>query len=544
MKKIEFIYLLISVTSVISCGGGGGGTNGSSNSAVFGVAAVGAPLINSTINLKDSNGNTASTSTDSINGSYQIDTTNLTPPFILRAQKPNGDFLYSASFSNGISNINPLSNVIIGGLSQTIGTGADPNALYQAFTAYSNKVTKVQIDTSTATIYNNLTPAFKAQLGGADINPIYATYNVGSTLDKAFDSTNLVYDITSGQMQELSLAGTSFSTFGSLGNLNSIKDIAGNFSGNVQIGSNLLPIFLNIDTSGNITLYINGQYTFFGVVNISGSLANGSGVIYLLNNGLSSYSQSNSINSTISIGISNNNLLINFGSSIGDFPATLTLQPNVNLTSGNTFVGSQKSFQYKKFGPFVITDGSNNNGTSSYNTTSYLVNALPVNCYVQYIWGIKLADLSQSLYQISLQENYSTSYTQNVPIPLSTAQINLIYSNAAASKASITSQYLNSGFNPYQPPTNGGSVGLLHWQTVNSQYQAALSAVDSQTAILLRQNNGYTQQSCPLAGTSNAVQGGAVIINSGLLTVSVDTASANNTNEQYNIVSAQILNPQ
>ncbi len=349
MNSLKFTFATGLIAALVACGGGGGGGNGGQASAlVSGVAAVGAP-INGTVSLKDSAGSTKQTTTDPTTGEFSIDTSALTPPFILRAQKTNGDYLYSTAISNGIANINPLSNVVMGQVAKSAGVGSDPSALYQGFTTFSAKVTKSLLDSSTASVYSGLSTAFKAKLGNIDVNPIYEPFKIGNALDKAFDDYTIIYDSQSGYFQEKDSSKVVFTTFGALGNLTSIDGIAGNFTGEVQIDVNKRSMFANIGSDGEIALYVDPEYVFLGKLKIENKLGVGSGVMYKLDStGLSSYSPASAKDLSITYELlSTTELKISLSSQVGASPTQVTLSPNVNATFGNNLKGYAKSFEGK-----------------------------------------------------------------------------------------------------------------------------------------------------------------------------------------------------
>lgn len=418
---IHLTGVLLILVTACGGGGGGGGSTAASGTTVTGVAAVGAP-IDGVVSLKDSLGNTKQTSTNATTGAFTLDTTSLTPPFILRAQKSNGDFLYSTSVTNGISNINPLSNVIMGAMSNTAGTGTDPNSLYQAFTTYSNKITAAALDTATASMYGKLSTSFKAKMGSTDTNPIYAPFSIGNALDKAFDSYSIVYDTQSGYMQEKDTSTIKFETFGTLGTLSGITAIGGTYTGEVQIGNNNRAIFANIASDGEVAIYVDSEYLYFGKIAKNGTVASGSGVMYKLgSNGVSAYEAQKAISSTLTAMISGSSLNLTFSASVITSPQAMTIKPYVNGTYGNSLFGSAKAFKSTTLGPFSTSDGTGTqSGTkTSYTSKIFLTEETGSNCTMTAVWTLKLADLEQSVYYITLKETAANSYTYTSPSLLS-----------------------------------------------------------------------------------------------------------------------------
>jgi len=436
--------MVCAIPLLFSCGGGGGG--GSSTSTVTGVAAVGAP-IDGVVSLKDSTGTTKQTTTNATTGEFSIDVTGLTPPFILRAQKSNGDFLYSVALSTGLANINPLSNVIMGAVSNTAGTGTDPNSLYQAFATRSSRISKSTVDTATSNVYSNLTTEFKAKLGSIDFDPIYATFRIGNALDKAFDAYTIVYDSNSGFFQEQDTKNITQKTFGTLGKVTKLSEVGGTYTGTVRIGSNDRTIYANIDNKGGVIIYIDPEYVLSGDLVFRSGALSGTGVMYKLNStGLSSYSSGNAQDVSISVSIaSDTSLRVAITGQISTSPTSLTLSPSVSLTYGNNLKGAAASFA-KAVGPFDLTaTHSKQTGTTRVRDSKiYLTDDTVdnVNCLVSHTWSVQLSDLEQSLYAVEFKETVrdyiftcsksSTRDTQGAGIFVGTGMLVLL-----ADKASI-----------------------------------------------------------------------------------------------------------
>ena len=110
---------------VAGCGGGGGGSV--STVTVSGVAATGAPIIG-TVTLKDKNGVVVGPVATGNDGSFSVDVTKLTPPFILKAEwtaNSQANSLYSAVTGVGTANINPLTHLAL-----QLATNSDPATVF------------------------------------------------------------------------------------------------------------------------------------------------------------------------------------------------------------------------------------------------------------------------------------------------------------------------------------------------------------------------------------------------------------------------------
>ncbi len=122
-KRIEFIpvaFPIIVAVLLSACGGGGGGSGGGSGSTIGGTAAAGGPIVG-TVTIKDSSTPIPRERFVDIeaDGNYEIDVSDLIPPFMLRADGTVGGrsySLYSAAATpdiGGTINITPLTDLII-----------------------------------------------------------------------------------------------------------------------------------------------------------------------------------------------------------------------------------------------------------------------------------------------------------------------------------------------------------------------------------------------------------------------------------------------
>ena len=120
MKKTLCILAALGMVVLVilsGCGGGGGGGGNSGSGGtptVSGTVASGGPLAGATVTLKDSAGNSR-TATTAGNGTYSLDTTSLTPPFLLLVTTATQTFYSVSADANDTSTINitPFTDLII-----------------------------------------------------------------------------------------------------------------------------------------------------------------------------------------------------------------------------------------------------------------------------------------------------------------------------------------------------------------------------------------------------------------------------------------------
>lgn len=124
---------IVAAAVLAACGGGGNSTTGSA-APLTGTAAVGAPLPNATVNLKDANGKTSATTADA-NGAYTFaDVSGFAAPLMLQATGTAGGQTYTlhsvlekipAAGVSSVVNVTPATEVAM-----AQATGADPAAVF------------------------------------------------------------------------------------------------------------------------------------------------------------------------------------------------------------------------------------------------------------------------------------------------------------------------------------------------------------------------------------------------------------------------------
>ena len=136
--RIALLLVLGYCATLVACGGGGGsggGTPSSASSTVTGTAASGTALAGLTVTLKDST-NKSVTATTSASGAFTLDSTGLTPPFLLAVTTPGGTRLLSVSADanrTATLNITPITDLLVRSWYGLQGQSGD--------TAFGNPVT-------------------------------------------------------------------------------------------------------------------------------------------------------------------------------------------------------------------------------------------------------------------------------------------------------------------------------------------------------------------------------------------------------------------
>jgi hypothetical protein len=185
--------------ALVACGGGGGGdsavsatspaptttapattTPAPTTSSISGVAATGQAMVGATITITDANGVTATKTADSA-GSYSVDVTAMTAPFVITATSQVGDTQLSltsmlaekpAAGSTGTANITPLTNA----MAALLAPHGNPEEL-AAPAVLKTAVTKAKLDEVTAKIRTAIENILKdAGLDSTKFDPVSTVF--------------------------------------------------------------------------------------------------------------------------------------------------------------------------------------------------------------------------------------------------------------------------------------------------------------------------------------------------------------------------------
>jgi hypothetical protein len=218
--------------------------------AVAGIAAAGAPLAGK-VHLSDSSFKTYS-SNSQINrdGSFSIDTTGMTAPFILRADDKDGNALYySFAKEPGIFHINPLTDLALTVAALKAGR-LSPADLFANHTTSDMNAVAGAITGAVSNIMDSLNPLLSLYRAN---DPLSGSYQVnGQGLDGLFDDVAFT---VSGGMVTIARKDTNTTVFSSaLSDLISAPYSAG-------LDTNNLPTPRWYPTPGNaeLTLKVQGN---------------------------------------------------------------------------------------------------------------------------------------------------------------------------------------------------------------------------------------------------------------------------------------------
>jgi hypothetical protein len=185
--------MIAALAGIAGCGGGGGspvagaGSGGAAAATLSGTVAVGAPMVNATVVVKDANGDerTAAAAAD---GSYSgIDVAGLTAPFRVQAcglVEGSLACYYAVVDAAGRANVTPLTNATV-----SLALGTDAATLFDNDTAAPSRSA---MDAQKQKLMSALQPVITAVLGSASIDFATTTFNADRTgMDKLLDAVRI-----------------------------------------------------------------------------------------------------------------------------------------------------------------------------------------------------------------------------------------------------------------------------------------------------------------------------------------------------------------
>jgi hypothetical protein len=164
---------------------------------VSGTAAKGLAIASTTVTIRDKSGNTKTGTTNS-NGSYTVDTTGMTLPFLLQISSGTGYF-YSVATATGTTNIHPFTDLIIRNWYAV--KGLDVNTVF-AGPAPLVMPSMSEINTIEA-VFRNILSTWLANTGltASTFNLLTSPFNANGTgFDLVLDNTAVVIDTTTGNV--------------------------------------------------------------------------------------------------------------------------------------------------------------------------------------------------------------------------------------------------------------------------------------------------------------------------------------------------------
>ena len=232
MRKLASVVVLLSfILSLTACGGGGGGNTDTntvvSPASVVGVFSAEQPIANADISLKDANGTVKTTVTD-VNGVYYIDTSGLTPPFVIKGSYTSASVPYTyysylagdfSSTDNVKANINEFTSAATTLLVAQSGNGNNPATLFSETDANRTTILNTDISQALSTLTELVCPILLSDdklstvgcnfAAGEDfINMLYAADPTVNDIEKLSLLIDVEIDPASGDLTARDSSGT------------------------------------------------------------------------------------------------------------------------------------------------------------------------------------------------------------------------------------------------------------------------------------------------------------------------------------------------
>ena len=282
---------LSSLVLLAACGGGGGNSagNGATSVNTTGTAAIGSPIVGGTVVLKCASGITTSTTTGS-DGSWAISLNASDYPCVAEVSRgqANGVALTSALHSvlaaPGVSNITPLTDIMVGVLGKqdpsTWFANVSTSVIASSITTDNLKTALDKLKSALASLpgkpslpdgFNPLNTPFKAQSGDAG-DDLLESYGASLTASGLTQSQAAV-DTANGQaLTQQANTATAYTTPGLMAiHMGSSVNLDGTFA--IAIADpnrGKLTAKASIDADGNVTSFTDaGQ--FKAVVSLLGN---------------------------------------------------------------------------------------------------------------------------------------------------------------------------------------------------------------------------------------------------------------------------------
>jgi hypothetical protein len=192
---MKHLFTLLICIALAACGGNGGSSSGvASSPTLSGVAATGAAIAGR-IYLKDAAGHEQYV--DTTDGTYSFSLTNLTAPYMLKAEwtaNSTQQKLYSFSSTSGTANITPLTHMVV-----VAAAGSNTlDAVYAAPTVNAYTAISNALPFATTDLKNSLGPLLTAY-SASNFDPITSAFTPNHTgMDALLDNITVSY--TSGNV--------------------------------------------------------------------------------------------------------------------------------------------------------------------------------------------------------------------------------------------------------------------------------------------------------------------------------------------------------
>lgn len=197
INRLISLFAVSTIAMIIACGGAGGGGSGSGSgggsSSISGTAAAGAPIIG-TATIKDSLGAVRGPVTIAADGSYSIDVSGMTGPFMVRVDGHVGAkeyHLYSGATSadvGGTINVTPLTDLILANIAHDVAANYYSSAGFASMTV-------TELNAARDALQDKLAPILTAMGVSTSIDLLRTSFDTDHTgIDAVMDILSITVD--------------------------------------------------------------------------------------------------------------------------------------------------------------------------------------------------------------------------------------------------------------------------------------------------------------------------------------------------------------
>ena len=397
------LFVLLCLLSLTACGGGGSTASSPANVTkltVSGTASEGSLITGKTVKLKDATGKSATnTTTDTTTGTYSIDVTGLTAPYLVTVTGTNGTYV-SLAQTVGTANINPITTTVV---ALAAGT-SDVSSLFTSLTATQIANIKNNYTSKSALVSTSLQGVLPYGVNVGDY--FTGTILAGKGMDAVFDTYRIAISPTAGITIK-----TNDATAATVLTIPT-STIAANTN---QPLPNVMPVFTTNMISGKSFRVSSGVVIFNVNGTLSGSAANSSqtwiinssGQLVIYNTGKGTATMT-LVSGDATLGWTGTSTYSNGTSDSGTLvpETTVTQAFTSSMISGKTF-----TFTTSQGSSGTFTFNSNGTGTSTTNGSTFSNGLWSINAAGQFILT---STTSANVNTLTIISNTGTVITANV----------------------------------------------------------------------------------------------------------------------------------
>lgn len=195
MKKSTGIFVLLALCTILilpGCSNSDSDSSSAASTTISGTASAGAPVVG-TITVKDADGTVFGPADIEADGSFTVDVSGGTAPFVIKATA-SAYALYSYASASGQANVNPLTSLIVAAAAGV----DDPGSVYDDGT----EIAETAVSSALADVQTVLASLFEAFGVDTDFDPLTDDCTVNHVgIDALFDSVSIEINTGTGAVE-------------------------------------------------------------------------------------------------------------------------------------------------------------------------------------------------------------------------------------------------------------------------------------------------------------------------------------------------------